>query len=129
MNYGWRGMEGAHCFSPSSGCVRTGRTLPVTEYGHSGSRCSITGGYVYRGKAYPDLVGAYLFADYCSGEIWYIDRGAARGVTPTRATDTSSQITSFGEDRGGRALRDRRGWHRLPDQRLMTADSARRRHR
>jgi glucose/arabinose dehydrogenase len=101
LNFGWRVMEGAHCFRPSSGCVRTGKTLPLTEYGHGGSRCSITGGYVYRGAAYPDLVGAYFFGDYCSGEIWYVDRGAARGVAPTRARDTGAQITSFGEDQAG----------------------------
>lgn len=101
LNFGWRVMEGAHCYRPSSGCIRTGKTLPLTEYGHARGRCSITGGYVYRGKAYPDLVGAYLFADYCSGEIWYVDRGAARGVTPTRALDTSASITSFGEDQAG----------------------------
>ena len=101
VNYGWRVMEGDHCYNPSSGCVRTGRTLPVTEYSHGGGRCSITGGYVYRGKTYPDLVGAYLFADYCSGEIWFIDRGASRGVRPTLALDTNSRITSFGEDEAG----------------------------
>jgi hypothetical protein len=101
LNFGWRVMEGTRCFKPSSACNRTGKTLPLTEYGHSGGRCSITGGYVYRGKAYPDLVGAYLFGDYCSGEIWYVDRGAARGVTPTRALDTSESLTSFGEDESG----------------------------
>lgn len=101
VNYGWRVMEGAHCYRPSSGCVRTGKTLPLTEYNHNGGRCSITGGYVYRGKTYPDLVGAYLFADYCSGEIWLVDRGASRGVTPRLAIDTSSRITSFGEDEAG----------------------------
>jgi len=101
VNYGWRVMEGAHCYRPSSGCVRTGRTLPVTEYSHGGSRCSITGGYVYRGETYPDLVGAYFFADYCSGEIWYIDRGASRGVTRTLAIATTTRITSFGEDEAG----------------------------
>jgi glucose/arabinose dehydrogenase len=101
LNFGWRVMEGAHCFRPSSGCVRTGKTLPLTEYGHGGSRCSVSGGYVYRGKAYPDLVGAYFFGDYCSGEIWYVDRGAARGAAPTRARDTGARITSFGEDQAG----------------------------
>jgi glucose/arabinose dehydrogenase len=101
VNYGWRVMEGAHCFRPSSGCVRTGKTLPLTEYRHSNGRCSITGGYVYRGTAYPDLVGAYFFADYCSGEIWFVDRRASRGVTPIRAIDTRAQITSFGEDEAG----------------------------
>ena len=101
LNFGWRVMEGAHCYRPSTGCDRTGKTLPLTEYGHSSGRCSITGGSVYRGKAYPDLVGAYFFGDYCSGEIWYVDRGAARGVAPRRALDTNASITSFGEDQAG----------------------------
>jgi glucose/arabinose dehydrogenase len=101
VNYGWRVMEGAHCYRPSSGCIRTGRTLPLTEYSHANGRCSITGGYVYRGTSYPDLVGAYLFADYCSGEIWFVDRAASRGVAPRRALDTSALITSFGEDEAG----------------------------
>ncbi len=56
---------------------------------------------MYRGSAYPDLVGAYLFADYCSGEIWYVDRGAARGKAPIRALDTDALITSFGQDQAG----------------------------
>ena len=56
---------------------------------------------MYRGTAYPDLVGAYIFGDYCSGEIWYVDRAATRGVTPTRARDTGARITSFGEDEAG----------------------------
>jgi glucose/arabinose dehydrogenase len=101
LNFGWRVMEGAHCYRPAAGCSRTGKTLPLTEYGHGGGRCSITGGYVYRGRTYPDLAGAYLFGDYCSGEIWYVSRGADRGVRPTRALDTRESITSFGEDQAG----------------------------
>lgn len=101
LNFGWRVMEGAHCYRPASGCSRTGKTLPLTEYGHSAGRCSITGGQVYRGKAYPDLVGAYFFGDYCSGEIWYVDRGAARGVAARRALDTNASVTGFGEDQAG----------------------------
>lgn len=101
LNFGWRAMEGAHCYRPATGCSRTGKTLPLTEYGHGGGRCSITGGYVYRGRTYPDLAGAYLFGDYCSGEIWYVSRGADRGVRPTRALDTRESITSFGEDEAG----------------------------
>ena len=101
LNFGWKLMEASHCFAPSSGCSVTGKTLPVTEYSHSSGRCSITGGFVYRGAAYPDLVGAYLFADYCSGEIWYIDRRAARRTAPTRALATNALITSFGQDQAG----------------------------
>lgn len=101
LDFGWRVMEADHCFSPSSGCARSGKTLPLVEYRHVNGRCSITGGFVYRGGRYPDLAGAYLFADYCSGEIWYVDRGAARGTAPTLALDTDLAITSFGQDRAG----------------------------
>jgi glucose/arabinose dehydrogenase len=101
FNFGWRVMEGAHCFRPSSGCDRTAKTLPLTEYAHARGRCSVTGGYVYRGDAYPHLAGAFFFADYCSGDIWYVDRGATRGVIPTLAMTTGSQVTSFGEGEDG----------------------------
>jgi len=101
INFGWKVMEAGHCYSPTTGCSRIGKTVPLTEYGHTNGRCSITGGSVYRGSAYPDLVGAYLFADYCSGEIWYVDRGAARGATAIRALNTSARITAFGQDEGG----------------------------
>ncbi|MGZ8514174.1 MAG: PQQ-dependent sugar dehydrogenase [Candidatus Limnocylindrales bacterium] len=101
LNFGWKVMEASHCYAPSSGCARSGKTLPLTEYGHADGRCSITGGFVYRGSRYPDLVGAYLFADYCSGEIWFVDRGAARGTRPTLALDTNALITSFGQNQAG----------------------------
>lgn len=101
VNYGWRVMEGAHCYRPRTGCSRTGKSLPLTEYAHARGRCSVTGGHVYRGAAYKDLVGAYFFGEYCTGEIWFVDRGASRGVTPTRAMDTGASISSFGEDEAG----------------------------
>ncbi len=101
LNFGWKAMEASHCYAPSSGCSRTARTLPLTEYRHTNGRCSITGGFVYRGSDYPDLAGAYLFADYCSGEIWWVDRGASRGTAPRLALDTDALITSFGQDEAG----------------------------
>ena len=54
-NYGWRLMEGNHCFNPPTGCESiAGLTDPIHEYSHSAG-CSITGGYVYRGAAIPAL--------------------------------------------------------------------------
>jgi glucose/arabinose dehydrogenase len=100
-NYGWRVMEGRHCFSPSSGCSTAGKVLPIAEYSHSSGsayRCSVTGGYVYRGSTYPDLVGVYLFADYCTGEIFAISSAATYPGTAVRERDTSMSISSFGED-------------------------------
>ena len=68
-NYGWRLMEGAHCYNPSSGCDPGGLTYPLTEYSSS-IGCSIIGGYVYRGCRIPELQGTFFYADWCSGRIW-----------------------------------------------------------
>lgn len=104
-NYGWRVMEGAHCFEPSSGCPRQGLELPAVEYAHSGSRCSITGGYVYRGEQIPALRGTYVFGDYCSGEIFGVHEGEVGGGRvvehPPVLLDTELSISSFGEDERG----------------------------
>ena len=97
INWGWRVMEGMHCYSPSSGCSTTGKSYPVTEYSHDGGRCSVTGGFVYRGSEVAALVGGYVFADYCSGEIWVIDSTAARPAAKTLLLDTDMMISSFGE--------------------------------
>lgn len=94
-------MEGNHCFRPSSGCNRSGKVLPLLEYGHVNGRCAVTGGYVYRGTRSPALAGRYIFGDFCSGEIWSISRGAATGTRPTLLLDTNLFISSFGQDRAG----------------------------
>jgi glucose/arabinose dehydrogenase len=99
-NFGWRQMEGNHCYNPSTGCRTTGMHMPITVYGHS-EGCSVTGGYVYRGAAYPDLQGVYLFGDYCSGKIWGIDAAGPAAQTPKLLFDTTTRLTSFGEDQAG----------------------------
>jgi glucose/arabinose dehydrogenase len=103
INWGWRVLEGTHCFIPSSGCNTSGKTMPVTEYEHTeaNGRCSVSGGYVYRGSAIPALVGGYVFGDYCTGEIWVISAGASNGVNPTLLLNTSANISSFGERPNG----------------------------
>ncbi|MDT5262048.1 MAG: hypothetical protein QOC61_1052, partial [Acidobacteriota bacterium] len=68
QNYGWRMMEGLHCFNNAQ-CDQTGLTLPVIEYDHS-LGCSVTGGYIYRGRTFPRMQGLYFYGDYCSGRIW-----------------------------------------------------------
>lgn len=103
INWGWDVLEGTHCHSPSSGCNTSGKTMPVTEYLHTeaNGRCSVSGGYVYRGSAIPALVGGYVFADYCTGEIFVISAGASNGVSPTLLLNTSHNISSFGERPNG----------------------------
>jgi len=102
-NYGWRVMEGKHCYNPPSGCNRSGKVLPIVEYTHAGGNCAIVGGYVYRGSKYSHLRGAYFYSDNCSGRIWAMDADAAlRGTARTRLVmDTSLAVSSFGEDAAG----------------------------
>lgn len=69
LNYGWRCYEGNNTYNTSGCAAQSTMTFPVAAYDHSGGRCSITGGYVYRGSLYPALQGKYIFADYCSRQI------------------------------------------------------------
>ena len=63
-NYGWRIMEGLHCFNPSTGCDENGLEKPVWEYSHNSTGgYSITGGFVYRGQNAPSLTDKYIYAD------------------------------------------------------------------
>lgn len=109
-NYGWRCMEGKDC-TGLSGCTcnSPALTIPLHDYTHSGGNCSITGGYVYRGAAIPDLDGTYFFADFCTGKIWSFVRS---GSTVSQFTDrtaelkpitgeTINNVSSFGEDDKG----------------------------
>jgi len=101
-NYGWRIMEGAHCYNPEEGCSPDGLTFPIAEYGHEQGRCSITGGYVYRGTALPALRGVYLFGDYCSGELFALASANRKHSTLSRVLmKTGLRISSFGEDEAG----------------------------
>lgn len=100
-NYGWRRMEGTHCFSPPSGCNPGDLVLPVIEYNHSGGACSVTGGYVYRGASSPRLQGMYIYGDYCNGRIWGATRNGAAPPTIRELLDTQFFISTFGEDMNG----------------------------
>ena len=66
-NLGWPVMEGSECFRDDE-CDQDPFVLPVSEYGHEDG-CSITGGYVYRGPAIPELDGHFFYSDFCSGFI------------------------------------------------------------
>lgn len=108
-DYGWRCMEGLSC-TGLSGCVCNDEalTLPILDYPHDGADCAITGGYVYRGCALPNLLGFYLYADYCSGAIRsfrYVDGAITEelDLTATLTTDTGAinAIVSFAENGAG----------------------------
>lgn len=97
VNYGWPITEGSACF-PSEPCNQSGQTLPVLEYDHS-TGCSITGGYVYRGAAIPDLQGRYFYSDFCSGFLRSLR--FANGLAIERIDWNIARpgsVVSFGED-------------------------------
>ncbi len=95
-NFGWRLMEGKSCFDPDSGCERPGLEPPIAQYEQDQGRCSITGGYVYRGSAVPGLAGTYVFGDFCSGEIFGLRQGQISVLL-----EAGLELASFGEDAAG----------------------------
>ena len=97
-NHGWDCYEGVAVYE-SSGCPGSGFVQPRAVYPHSGGRCSVTGGYVYRGSAIPSLQGWYVYGDFCSGEIWAVNPGD--GSAPVLLQDTPYSISSFAELPGG----------------------------
>jgi len=96
-NYGWRVYEGTQCTNLDPAlCSPNNFVAPIFQYTHAGGRCSITGGYVYRGGLGALPNGAYVYGDYCTGEIllWQNNR-------QTVLLDTTRNISSFGEDEDG----------------------------
>jgi glucose/arabinose dehydrogenase len=99
-NYGWRKMEGQHCYNPSSNCVEPSVVFPLLEYSHAGGACSISGGYRYRGTQIPSLKGAYVYGDYCTGTITKATQFGT-SWTPSTLFATTLRISAFGEDLSG----------------------------
>ncbi|AZA93398.1 Quinoprotein glucose dehydrogenase B precursor [Chryseobacterium nakagawai] len=95
INYGWRCYEGNSAYNTAGCPAQSSMTFPIAVYDHSGGKCSITGGYVYRGTQYPSLQGKYFFADYCSDQIGIL-------ATDNSITWTSSYsgngFSSFGQN-------------------------------
>lgn len=104
QNYGWNVMEGTLCYG-AAGCSQAGLTLPAFEYEHGSNDvngCSITGGFVYRGRALPELAGRYFYSDYCKG---FLKSFLATGAGIVEQRDWSipdiGQVVSFGQDAEG----------------------------
>jgi glucose/arabinose dehydrogenase len=102
-NYGWRAMEGTHCFNPPTSCRTPQVTLPIFAYSHEKGRCSVIGGYVYRGRELPDLTASYVYGDYCTGEIFTLtsSQNDSHVNLPRQLLKTSFRISSFGENSTG----------------------------
>ena len=123
MNFGWRIMEANHCYDPKENCPQKGLTKPIIEYPNDanymmilggGSQtntegCSVTGGYVYRGKNIKFMNGIYVFGDYCSGNIWTtnVENGIAKNFKNRTEEinigggEFTTYISSFGQDANG----------------------------
>ncbi len=102
INYGWPYTEGTACYSPAVNCT-AGRnlTLPVLDYAHADG-CSVIGGYVYRGAAIPELVGHYLYADFCRGWVRSFQLSNGRATEPRSWNGLTLPFTnSFGRDGAG----------------------------
>ncbi|NIA00664.1 sorbosone dehydrogenase family protein [Massilia sp. CCM 8734] len=104
LNYGWNTMEGTLCYNAAI-CNKNGLTLPAFEYDHGNNNvngCSITGGFVYRGKAISELAGRYFYSDYCGG---YLKSFLYKDDSVTEQTSWAiadiDAIQSFGQDGDG----------------------------
>jgi len=98
-NYGWNKLEGTHSYN--GGSAPPGSTLPVEEYSHDGGGCAVTGGFVYRGSRLPNLQGAYVYADFCIGELHALVLSDGR-VTARRDLGVKLEnLSSFGQDASG----------------------------
>jgi len=91
-NYGWNILEGFECYRAAS-CSAGGTLLPRAVYSHEFG-CSVTGGYVYRGNAMPELQGWYVYGDFCSGNVWAVNAATNEGAAIPLA-DTGLAISSF----------------------------------
>ncbi|MBQ5963729.1 sorbosone dehydrogenase family protein [Massilia sp. ZL223] len=104
QNYGWNVMEGTLCYNTAS-CNQAGLTLPAFEYDHGSNDangCSITGGFVYRGRALPELAGRYFYSDFCTG---FLKSFSATGAGIVEQRDWNlpdiGRVVSFGQDAEG----------------------------
>lgn len=104
LNYGWRCYEGNNTYNTSNCPDVNTLTFPIAEYSHDNSgrfKCSITGGYRYRGTAQPNLTGIYFFADYCSSEIGMLKENNGNWTMTFTEPFNGNNWTTFGEDVNG----------------------------
>lgn len=102
-NYGWRIMEGNHCFNPAKDCNTRGLKRPIYEYNHNTGMVSVIGGYFYRGKKVPALKNRYFFGDWKGDLMCLQAKGDGWEMLSVKLTDqkTAGYINSFGEDAAG----------------------------
>jgi glucose/arabinose dehydrogenase len=98
QNYGWARLEGTRAYT---GRAPSNAVPPIYEYGRSGGNCGVTGGYVYRGSRISGLAGAYVYADYCVGELRALRQSGGQVVDERAFSVGSRFLSSFGQDQAG----------------------------
>jgi glucose/arabinose dehydrogenase len=99
-NYGWDVYEGTHQFERKDPSGPGKLVMPIAEYPHS-QGCSVTGGYVYRGRAIATLRGRYIYGDFCSGTIWTLRVADGKAEDVRRESISFENLSSFGRDAAG----------------------------
>jgi glucose/arabinose dehydrogenase len=100
LNFGWNRYEGNARYGDEQLLPGWTLTPPVHVYDHN-EGCSITGGYVYRGKQVASATGRYFFGDYCSGRVWSLRVVNGKATDVTREPFDVPDLSSFGEDARG----------------------------
>lgn len=98
LNYGWRCYEGNTAFNTAGCAAQATMTSPLAVVTHAGGVCSITGGYVYTGTAFPNFQGKYLFSDYCRPQIGLM---TSTGAVTYSASFAGNNFSTFGENMNG----------------------------
>lgn len=100
-NYGWGDMEGDGCYSGRPNCSTSGKIKPRHAISHTSGVCSVIGGYVYRGSAFPSAYGKYFFTDYCVSNIQALSFAEDNRISVSSHGSVPAQIVSFAQDAKG----------------------------
>jgi glucose/arabinose dehydrogenase len=101
LNWGWRCYEGNATYN-TTGCGSISNyDFPVKVHAHNEGFCSITGGVVYRGAAYPALEGVYFYSDFCDGDIFSLEPNGSGGFSGANLVAAGNGVVAFGEDAAG----------------------------
>ena len=98
QNYGWARLEGTRTYS---GPAPANAVPPIIDYAKAAGNCAVTGGYVYRGSRIPGLVGAYVYADRCAGEVQALRQSGGRVIDQRGLGASVRPLISFGQDGAG----------------------------
>jgi uncharacterized repeat protein (TIGR03806 family) len=98
-NYGWNYWEGSlQRTNPTPGGFT--HAAPLLDYAHTAGRVCVIGGVVSRGARLSQLYGAYLYAEYATGEIWYLRQtnGVLTQSNLLFNAGSGERIATFGTD-------------------------------